>query len=280
MKTYKAELFDNRRHELAESPCFDERSGVTSYVDITRGLIFRINGSSRTEFSLGEQVGACVPCEDGSYILCGTKALYGFDGHEAKKVFPLDHVFEPWQRCNDCKADPSGRLFIGSSSYKDGFEGGNLYLWDKELRVLEADTGIANGMAWNGDKFYFADSREHAVFVYRYSPDGSISDRKVLFKTDSGVPDGLCIDGNGDLWVAIWGGSRIEHRDGVTGQLRSVIELPATNVTSCCFISDNTLFITTSGLDLDGEYDGCLFTCKVDSIQAPSYLASRHFLIH
>ncbi len=272
MNRYQAELFDRNRYDLGESPCFDEKTGTIAFTDITAGMFYRISGGEITGFDLGEQIGACILGKDGSYMLCGTKGLYRFDGESAKMVFELKGELEPWQRCNDCKADPEGRIFMGTSSFTDGFEGGNLYLFDGALKVLIPNTKIANGMAWYEDRFYFADSTDKAVYSFKYSASGSITDRKVLFTVSDGVPDGLCIDGNGDLWVAIWGGHRIEHRDGITGDLRSVIDVPATNVTSCCFIGDKKLFITTSGMGLDGELDGCLFTCEVEASKGPCYL--------
>lgn len=264
MKEYSAELFDRTQYALAESPFFDEKTGVISFVDILSGMFYRIRNNKTVPFDCKEQIGSAVPMGDGSYTICGTKGLYKFADEVMSQIFDLAPFFKPWQRCNDCKADPNGRLFIGSSSMSDDHEGGDLYLFDGDLRVLIPDTGISNGMAWNGDKFYFADSLDHAVYVFKYSDDGNIEDRKVLFTTEGGVPDGLCIDKRGDLWTAVWGGSRIEHRDGNTGRLLSVINVPAVHVTSCCFITEDTLFITTSGEGQEGETDGCLFTCRVD----------------
>ncbi len=264
MKEYTAKLFDRTKYLLAESPFFDPKTGIISFVDILKGMFYRIDKETMASFDCREQIGSAVPMEDGSYMICGTKGIYRFADDGMSQVFDLTPYFEPWQRCNDCKADPRGRLFIGSSSMSDEHEGGNLYLFDGDLRVLIPDTGISNGMAWNGDKFYFADSLDYAVYVFNYSDCGNIEDRKVLFTTEGGVPDGLCIDKRGDLWAAVWGGARIEHRDGKTGGLLSVVNVPAVNVTSCCFISEDTLFITTSGEGLEGETDGCLFTCRVE----------------
>ena len=77
---------------------------------------------------------------------------------------------------------------------------------------------------------------------------------------------GMCIDADDNLWVAFWEGSRIEQRSTKNGSVLATVKVDAQNVTSCCFIGDklDTLFITTSGRGLNGKYDGCLFTCKVD----------------
>lgn len=126
-------------------------------------------------------------------------------------------------------------------------------------------------MAWSADrkKFYFSDTLQYAVFSYDYDLEtGEISNRQILFKPEenNGLTDGMCIDADDNLWVAFWGGSRIEQRSTKDGSLLSVINVDAKNVTSCCFFGDqlDTLFITTSGNAQTGEHDGCLFTCKVD----------------
>ncbi len=273
MKTYKAELYCENKYALGESPCFDEKTGTIAFTDITAGMFYRISGGEITGFDLGEQIGACVLGKDGSYILCATTGLYRFTDGKAERFFEFGPLLEPWQRCNDCKAGPLGRIFMGTSSYMDGYEGGNLYLYDGGLKILVPDTKIANGMAWFGDNFYFADSTDKCVYRFNYYPSGAISGREVLFTVSGGFPDGLCVDSDGNLFVAIWGGNRIEHRDGSTGKLLGVIEVPAVNVTSCCFIGDKKLFITTSGMGLDGELDGCLFTCEVEASKGPLYLA-------
>ena len=139
------------------------------------------------------------------------------------------------------------------------------------MTVKQADTKISNGLAWSSDrkKFYFSDTLQYAVFEYDYDLEtGAISNRKVLFKPEEGrgLTDGMCIDSEDNLWVAFWGGSRIEQRSTKDGSLLAVVNVPAKNVTSCCFMGDNldTLFITSASTGQTGELDGCLFTCKVD----------------
>lgn len=148
---------------------------------------------------------------------------------------------------------------------------GNLYIYqDGMVKCQVPDTKISNGMAWSSDKrhFYFSDSEKHAVYVYDYNEaDASIGNVRVLFEITDGVPDGMTIDSEDNLWVAIWGGSRVEKRSGVNGELLDVINLPAKQVSSCCFGDEDmqTLYITSAAVGLDGEYDGCLFKCRTKS---------------
>ncbi|MCR5654523.1 MAG: SMP-30/gluconolactonase/LRE family protein, partial [Lachnospiraceae bacterium] len=151
--------------------------------------------------------------------------------------------------------------------YDGGAQHGALYSYmNGEVTKRQAETKLSNGMAWNkaATKFYFSDSDEKAVFVYDYDRwSGDITNRKVLFEVTDGVPDGMCIDQNDNVWVAIWGGSRLELHDGVSGDKLAKIAVPAKQVTSCCFLEDNKLFITTASEGVDGELDGCLFTCDL-----------------
>ena len=272
MKKYQALPFEEEKYRLAEAPFFDGRTGITSFVDILAGRFFRIfpDGEKKV-YDLGQPVGAAVPWKKpGSYILAATDGIYLFENEATKLMFDLRSHLLSWQRCNDAKADPAGRLFFGTSSLDEDLGiGGNLYcLSEDRLRIVESGTGIANGMAWDRmrKRFFFADSMKHAVYVYDYDVDtGEVFGKRELFSIQDGVPDGMCIDPEDNLRVAVWGGFRVEKRSSVTGELLSVIEVPAENVTSACFVNENKLFITSSGEGLSGRDDGKLFCCETQN---------------
>ena len=117
---------------------------------------------------------------------------------------------------------------------------------------------------WRNGKGY----KSGQPYFYADIETGEISNRRVLFTVDEsiGVPDGLCIDSDDNIWLAIWGGNRIECHSGVDGELLAIVDVDATQTSSCCFLGDsNKLFITTAGVGVSGEYEGCLFTCEVDA---------------
>ena len=269
---YKAEPLGTEKYRLGEGPCYDPSTGVLSWVDIMDGKLWQMGpGGKRSFFDLGQPIGAAVPASDpGSFVLCGMDGLYLYDGEKAELLHDLTGSFKPYQRCNDAKADPEGRLWFGSSVNDDHPAGGNLYkLENGEISIMQADTKISNGLAWSLDRktFFFSDTLKYAIFRYDYDvASGLISGCSELFNTERSMPDGLCIDSEDDLWIAYWGGCRVEHRSGRTGELLDIIEVPAWHVTSCCFGGDDmqTLYITTSGDGLEGEYDGCLFTCRLN----------------
>lgn len=272
MNKYIADLFSQQKYKLAESPFYDARYSRLSWVDIIEGKLFIIDEEGITsETSFGQMVGAAVPMmNDNGYMVAATDGLYTFMDGMTKKVYNLTNELESYQRCNDAKMDPEGRLWFGTIVYDGSVkQHGNLYSYSNgTVLCKQKDTKLANGMAWNkaSNKFYFSDSGEHKVFIYDYDVDtGNISNRKVLYTVTDGVPDGMCIDRDDNIWLAVWGGSRIDHIDGRTGEKLSEISVPAVQVSSCCFYNSNKLFITTAGDGLSGEYDGCLFTCDVNS---------------
>jgi len=277
IKTYTAELFLKEKYTLGESPFYNARTKTLSWVDITEGKFFTLGADeTRRCFSYGQAIGSAVPTEKpGTYLIAGTDGLYleNADGTKPLLIKNLSEYYKPWQRSNDVKADPEGRVWFGSS-VDDGIHeaSGNLFcLENGKVTVKQSDTKISNGLAWSSDrkKFYFSDSLQYAVFEYDYDlKTGKISNRRILFRMEEGrgITDGMCIDSEDNLWVAVWGGSRIEERSTKDGSLLAVVNVPAKNVTSCCFTGDklDTLFITSAAAGQTGELDGCLFTCKVD----------------
>ena len=278
MKTYNAAPISTTKYLLGESPFYDERNGLCSFVDIKAGKFYTFPGKDKPDtdnircIDFGEQIGAAVPTLDGKgYAVAGTKSLFLYKEKEIVAARDLTGIYEPFQRSNDAKADPKGCLWFGSSCLEDEHEpSGNLYRLDKTgIKVMQENTKISNGMAWSADRkhFFFSDSPYKQIFVYDYDEQtGDISGRRVLFEIEDGVPDGMCIDRNDNLWVAVWGGSRIEKRSTKTGELLGVVKVAAEHTTSCCFYGKDMdkLFITSSGDGLTGEFDGCIFTCDVD----------------
>ncbi len=271
---YRAEPVGTEKYHLGESPFWDPRTRTCSFVDITAGIFYRMDAAGRiTSHDFGQMVGAVVPAaEPGAYVAAGTDGLYLLEGEKHRKICGLTDYYESFQRSNDAKADPAGRLFFGSSVWKEGCgNSGNLFVYDGGvIRTQVKNTKISNGMAWSADRkhFYFSDSLEYGVFVFDYDlSTGEITNRRELFHAQDGVTDGLCIDAQDRLWVAYWGGHRVECRSGETGELLAVVDVPAKQVSSCCFYGEalDRLLITSSGDGVDGPLDGCIFTCRVDA---------------
>jgi len=142
----------------------------------------------------------------------------------------------------------------------DGRPGkGSLYCLDQALPTCEVFDGVSvsNGLAWSADqtRFYYVDSLTRRIDLFYYEAEsGSISNLRIFrtIPTENGIPGGMSIAGNGNLWVAFWGGSAVQCFDGTTGAELAQFSVPATQVSSCCFGDGNELFITTPRCDLSG----------------------------
>ncbi len=141
---------------------------------------------------------------------------------------------------------------------------------DGGLTWLDEDLTLSNGLAWSpdGGRLYSIDSEPGVVHVRDY-PSGP---RRDLFKVADGLPDGMCVDRDGNLWIAVWGRGRVECRT-PGGELLAVVEVDAPHTTSVAFAGPglDVLVITsaTAGLDPVPVNSGRLFTCRVNATGLP-----------
>ena len=228
--------------ELGEGPAWDSRSSELAWVDITPGRVHFLGpGGGERTVEVGQPVGAVVPRASGGHVLAvrdGFAALAG-DG----TVTSLAHVEHerPGNRMNDGKYDRHGRLWAGTMALDETPGAGALYRLDPDATVstiLEGVT-ISNGLAWSLDDrtMYYVDTPTQRIDRLDYDPStGEVENRRPLFAIPArdGSPDGMALDSEGFLWVALHGGGAV-RRYAPDGVLDRVIELPASNVTSCAF---------------------------------------------
>ena len=258
MKIYKAELLFDTCSTLSEGPVWDGRRQQLFWVDIEGKALHRFDSSSKknTVWSFKHMVGAVVVAESGKLILAMEQGLCQFDV-ETEKLTALNVLknHDVKMRCNDGKVGPRGNLWVGSMHKEFVPEAANLYCIDRDLnsQIKIPATTISNGMAWSSDNktFYFIDSPTFAVSAYDFDVEsGSISNKTTIIKIpeDFGAPDGMCIDTEGMLWVAHWGGHCIRRWNPNTGEVIAKVEVDAPHVTSCCFGGKDlkTLYITTA----------------------------------
>jgi sugar lactone lactonase YvrE len=160
---------------------------------------------------------------------------------------------------NDGKCDAQGRFWAGSMSEDEVTGAATLYRLDPDLTLTPVlrDVTISNGLAWSADgrTFFYADTPTQRVDAFTVTDEGTLTDRRTVVRLPdgAGLPDGMCIDTEGALWVALWGGHAV-RRYAPTGELLAVVEVDAAQVSSCCFGGPalDTLFITTSQEGMDG----------------------------
>ena len=243
--------------EIGEGPVWDEREDALLWVDIPAGRVHRYRPSDGAyeEAVVGRAVGAIVPRESGGYMLAVENGYAAWDrfGGRLQLVAPVEAEI-PSNRMNDGKCDPLGRFWAGTMAWDASPHAGALYVLDRASAVtMVVDrVTISNGLGWDlaRGRMYFIDSAERRIDYFAFEAEtGEISDRRPLvsFAPDDGLPDGLSVDAEGCLWVAMWGGGCV-RRITPSGALDRKLELPAANVSSCTFGGPDLseLFVTTA----------------------------------
>lgn len=262
----KIELLCDYKNILGEGPFYKDR--IISWVDILGKKLCTLNKELKiVEFS--EKISAAIPLSSGGYIVFGERTIYRYKDNIIEEYIKLDSIMKDGMRPNDAKADKKGRIWF-STMMDDGISEpeGALYCLNEKEIIFQEKTKLGNGLAWNkkNDKFYFIDSILHKVFVYDFDlENGIISNKKVLFEINDGTPDGMTIDDNDNLYVAVWGGRRVEIRSSISGELLDTIHIPTELVTSCAFLNDeyNELIITTACLGNKDENAGKVYKIKL-----------------
>ena len=264
-----------------EGPVWDTSAGRLLWVDLLQGDVLSLSpGDHDIERRHVADVAACVvPRASGGHVVAVERGflLLGADGTE--DLLP-DVWSDPGVRMNDGACDPDGRLWCGSMAYDATPGGGALYRLDADrmVRCVIAEVTISNGLGWSpdGDTAYYIDSPTQRIDAFSY--DGTLTERRPLVEipADAGMPDGLTVDADGGIWVALWGEAQVRrYRD--DGTLDAVVDLPVHQPTSCAFGGDDlsTLYITTSALDRPEPLAGCLFALRpgIDGLPTPAYAA-------
>lgn len=249
------------RAHHGEGPVWDDASERLLWVDLTAGEVHALHPSSgalRT-WALGRDVGIAVPRAAGGLALAVREGFAALDedGEETPLAAPL--ADRPDLRMNDGACDPAGRFWAGSMAYDSRPAAGALYRLDTDgtLTTVLGDVTISNGLAWDADarRFYYVDSGTRGVDRFDYDDaSGDIAGRRRLIDVpaDLGEPDGMTIDADGCLWLAIWDGWQV-RRHAPDGRLLEVLEVPVQRPTSCAFGGPqlDRLFITSSRFGLD-----------------------------
>jgi sugar lactone lactonase YvrE len=154
---------------------------------------------------------------------------------------------------NEGGCDPDGRFYCGSMAYDQAPGRGAVWRLDPDgtTSCLFGGVTVSNGLAWSpdGSTAYYVDTATQRIDAFDYDADEGLTGRRpvVTIEKDSGAPDGLTVDAEGCLWVALFGGGAV-HRYRPDGTLDGQVEVPAAQVTACTFGGDDLdqLFITTS----------------------------------
>jgi sugar lactone lactonase YvrE len=285
--------------ELGEGPVWSVAEQRLYWVDILGARVHSCtaNGGDRRDFGTDRHVG-CVALRAGGGLLLAARDRFEWRDATGQLTRTVDlPQRDPELRFNDGACDPAGRFLAGTMAYRVRRGAGTVYRLDPAGAVtpLLPGVSISNGLAWSADgrTLYYVDSPLRAddpgtappgaVDAFDYDPDtGALSHRRtaVTIPYREGTPDGLTVDADGCLWVALNRGGAAVRRYAPTGELLATVSVPVPQVTSCAFGGSalDTLYITTARENMDvatmARYplSGSLFAVRPGVTGVPEHL--------
>ncbi|NGN69035.1 SMP-30/gluconolactonase/LRE family protein [Streptomyces sp. A7024] len=243
--------------ELGEGPTWDAAAQRLIWVDILGARIHTYDPATgrRTVQATEQHVGAVKPRAGGGLVACLRDGIGLYDADGAFRW--LVHEPVAGRRANDAGVAPDGALWAGTMRYDAAPGGGTLtrVTGDGSAELVLDDVTVSNGLGWTADgtKLYYADTPTGRIDVFDVAEGGAkISGRRPFTEIESGAgsPDGLCVDADGCVWVALWDGAAV-RRYAPDGSLDRTIDLPVARPTACAFggadLTD--LYITSAALD-------------------------------
>lgn len=262
MELYQPVVLSHLTSELGEGACWWPERRSWCWVDILGHIIYIRNENGHQQaFDAGTHVTTLVPVAGRNALVAGLKEGIAFFSPEeglGKLLTVLDQGER--MRCNDGKADPAGRLWIGTMQMPADEGTGTLYCIEGKAAPVVKLSGvtISNGLVWKGDKMYYNDTHTGTVQEFSYDVEtGTIAFTRVAIRipAELGWPDGMAMDSNGMLWIAQWGGAGVYCWNPETGELLGKVEVPAPHVSSCAFggLEMDEMLITTAREHMTAE---------------------------
>ncbi len=271
MKDYVAQVCTTGADFLGESCRWDERRQELMWVDQIAGPghLYRATADGASvvvvrRYDLPGSPSAFAPFvgREDEWIVAMDMALWSMDLEgRLEKVVEFEGPSGEPVHLNDGSADPWGRFWVGSMAYDAAPGRASLYRYDPRRGVsVELDgLTISNGLAWSPglDTMYFVDSGPGTIFAYDVDDTGAISRPRVFAQFDvprEGTPDGICVDADGALWVAVWGGYEVRQYS-PEGEYVARVAVETAQPASCALGGPRgtTLYITTARDELSDE---------------------------
>jgi sugar lactone lactonase YvrE len=269
--------------EHGEGPVWDGRSGRLALVDMLRGdVLFADQDGAVTRRPVGTVAAALRPRASGGWVIAIERG-WAFGDADLTRIHPLEPLWtDAGVRMNDGACDASGRFFCGSLA-SDGRRGaGRLYRLQagRPTEVVLDQVSVSNGLGWSpdGGTAYYVDSATQRIDSFDYDQArGEFTHRRPLAEIApaDGVPDGLTVDAEGGIWLALHSGGAV-RRYRPDGALADEIEVPVSSPTACTFGGPGlrTLYITTSALGLPPGREpaaGSVFRCEPGVAGLPAH---------
>ncbi|KAA1421798.1 SMP-30/gluconolactonase/LRE family protein [Nocardioides humilatus] len=245
--------------EVGEGPVLDSRTGNLVWVDITQGWLFQtelVTGATESEH-FDTMVGAALPRTDEPGFLLAVSDGFGLWTPDGGLTMVDPCLAEPHLRFNDAKCDSRGRAWGGSLFMDFTPGGGELRRYDGTGPSTVHARGLTqpNGIGWSPDDqtMYLIDTQKYVLLRADFDADsGEVGEFSALCAVDGAYPDGLAVDLDGNIWIAMWDGWEV-RRYSPAGEQTGVITMPVANASSCAISADGTLYITSANAGLSEE---------------------------
>lgn len=281
-----------RRYRLAEGPMWDPIRQRVLFVDILDGgvhsgeLLEDGMIAVKQSLSFPHVAGAVAVSADGELLVAGLHSCVMRDRRGIERTGATLLPADSSRRLNDGKPDPAGRFVVGTLDMAGGSATETLVRIeaDGSITTLDDDLTLSNGLAWStdGSRMYSVDTNTQKIFVRPYdATSGAVGDRELFVRIAGGYPDGICIDADDHVWVAVWGGGEV-RRYVPDGTLADRIEIGVPHVSAVAFAGPelDRLVVTTAYEGLSSEQreahplSGAVFTLTPGVRGAPQVLWS------
>ena len=270
----------NSKCILGEGTLWVKEHNSIYFVDIKKKKIFILNNKTKRKknIKVNKEIGFLAHIKKNIFILGlqGELRILNFKTKKIIKSIKIERNIK-LNRINDGKTDPIGRLWFGTmDNLERSIKKGSLYCLDQKLNLKKVDSNyyITNGPAFiDSNNFYHTDSRARKIYKIKVNNNLKIIQKKIFkkFTTKNGVPDGMTLDINKNLWVAHFHRARITVFNPM-GKIIHTINLPAKNITNCTFGGSNNseVFITSALKSMKKneinkyKYSGALFKIKTN----------------
>ncbi len=257
MDPLKVNLEIDAKAQLGEGALWHPTENKLYWVNIEGRTLHIYDPVTKEDRSIpvNERIGTVVPVQKGNALVALQNGIHYINTLTGKLHFISNPLSDSNIRFNDGKCDPSGRFWVGSMHLEFLTNASSLYQMDTHLNIRKVldNVTVSNGIAWTQDRktMYYVDTPLQRIDAFDYNDtEGTITNRKVavLIPPEKGSPDGITLDADGNIWVALWGGNAVGQFDPKTGQQLKSIAIPAPNVSSCAFGGTDlkTLYITTA----------------------------------
>jgi sugar lactone lactonase YvrE len=256
-----AERFAERVTYHGEGPFWDETQQRLLLVDMLAGAIVEVDGQGAASRHDYGTIAAVIRARRGGGYLLAQENRVLLLTPDLTEDRALPPVFEdPRIRMNEGGCDPQGRFYIGTMAYDQTPGAGSIHRIgaDGSPAVVLTGATVSNGLQWNaaGDTVFYNDTPTGEVAAFDFDAEaGTFANRRRFTGLDGNNPDGMAVDVEDGIWVALYGGSAVRRYDR-DGTLSEVVEVPgASQVTACTFGGQDrrTLFITTSRENLGDD---------------------------